>query len=385
MLQYITNKNPIHLTVLISSLTIGGAEQLLLELLKNIDRRRFNISIVFLRNPGLLGQEFLQLGFKVKTDIIHTRFDPLGTTKLARVLAAEKTEVLLLINHLNTLFFGVLSAKIARVPVCINWANETFKKYPFHFLTMLGRRLLHMGIDGVVAAAKGHKAYIASVEKVPYRKIVTIYNGVDPRRFSSPLSAASARKKLNIPISSPVISIIAVLRPDKAHEDFLEAACVVLKAVPEAHFLIIGDGPRRHYLINLTQTLQIQKNVHFLGFQRKLGDILAAVDINILASKPEQETLSVAAIEAMSVGIPIICTNVGFMKEIVFPGKTGFIVNVGDPQGLAEKIIMVLNNKALAEKMGLKAKTFVHQHLTIKQMASNFENLFFRMVAQKHS
>jgi glycosyltransferase involved in cell wall biosynthesis len=174
--------------VIVSHLTIGGAEQLLLELLRHINRQHFDLHIFFLREPGILGKEVLQLGFPVSTGIIRSKFDLFGIFKLAKLLKENQIDVVFLINHLNTLLFGVLAAKLSGVKTCINWENETFKKYPFHKLTMLGRRILHLGIDYVVAAAKGHGDYIAVEEKIPYSKIRAIYNGVDPQRFQSDLS-----------------------------------------------------------------------------------------------------------------------------------------------------------------------------------------------------
>lgn len=376
-------REKIRLVVLISSLTIGGAEQLLLELLKNMDRNRFSIKIIFLRSPGLMGKEFLKLGFEVKTDILYARFDLLGVFRLARILAAERNEILFLINHLNTLFYGVLAAKLAKVPVCVNWENETFKRYPFHKLIMFGRWIMHWGIDKVVAAAHGHKAYIRDVENIPYRKIISIYNGVDPERFSSSLTPQEAKERLRIPPHGLVVSIIAVLRPDKAHDIFLKAGQIILEKIPHTHFLIIGDGPQKAYLMDLARTLGIEKNVHFLGFRRELADILAAVDVNTLSSKPEQETLSVAAIEAMSAGVPVVSTDVGFMKEIVIPGKTGYLVKVGDPYELASRIMDILQDDSLRTQMGKEAKKLVHEKLSVRQMTRAFENLFLEMVNQK--
>ena len=354
----------IHVTVLVSTLTIGGAEQLLLELLKNIHPGRFRVHVCFLRDPGLLGTELAQLDFPVTTNVLKHRFDFPGILKLARLFKAERTDVLLLLNHRNTIFYGVLAAKLAGVRATVNWEHETFKKYSFHGLTMFGRRILHLGIDKVVATARGHKDYIASVEKAPCGKIEVIYNGVDPQRFCSSLCSEEAKARLGIPANSPVISIIAVLRPDKAHEVFLKAAQEVLKSIPETHFLIVGDGPERDRLTRLAHDLGIDGSVHFLGFRRELGDILAAVDINTLSSKPEQETFSVAAIEAMSAGVPIVCTDVGFMKEMVLPGRTGYLVQVGDFQGLAGRLIELIQNPAACRSMGKTAQVLVHEQLT---------------------
>jgi glycosyltransferase involved in cell wall biosynthesis len=363
------------IAVVVSSLTIGGAEQLLLELLRHIDRQRFDLSIFFLREPGILGKEFLQLGFPVNTGIIQSKFDLFGTFRLAKLLKENHIDVVFLINHLNTLFFGVLAAKLSGVRRCINWENETFKKYPFHRLTMLGRRLLHLGIDYVVAAAKGHGDYIATEEKVPRTKIRVIYNGVDPQRFQSDLTPQEARTRLAIPPESPVVSIVAALRPDKAHQVFLQTARQVLDAIPQAHFLVIGDGPQKSYLEKVTTDLKLEGNVHFLGFQRQLGDILAAVDVNCLSSYPQQETLSVAAIEAMSAGVPIICTDVGFMNEIVIPGETGFLVPVDDPSAMAEKIALLMGNTELRRQMSRRARQMVLDSLSSEQMARAFERL----------
>ncbi len=369
------NPRKTRVAVVVSHLTIGGAEQLLLELLRHIDRQRFDLHIFFLREPGILGKEILQLGFPVSTGIIRSKIDLSGIFKLTRLLKDFQTDVVFLINHLNTLFFGVLAGKLAGVRTCINWENETFKKYPFHPLTMLGRRILHLGIDHVVAAAKGHGDYIAVEEKIPHSKILAIYNGVDPERFQSLLSPEEARGRLRIPAQSPVVSIVAALRPDKAHHIFLRAARMVVDVMPETHFLVIGDGPLMPFLKSLAVDLNLENQVHFLGFQRQLGDIFAAVDINCLSSYPQQETLSVAAIEAMSAGIPIVCTDVGFMNEIVIPNETGFLVPVDDPESLAKKIILVLKNPEQQQYMSHQARKLVDETLSVHQMARAFEEL----------
>ena len=374
----------INVHILASYLAIGGAEQLLLELLKNINRERFTVNISLLREPGIIGNEIMALGFPLKTGVIKSRFDLSGIFKIAQILTETKTDVVLLINHLNTLFYGVLGAQIAGVPACINWENETYKKYPLHSITMFGRWLLHTGIDTVVAAAQGHRDYIAQVERIPRKKIEVIYNGVDPIKFRSSLTPQEAKSRLGIPPDSPVVSILAVLRPDKNHGMFIRAAQLIFEKKPETHFLIIGDGLQRQQLENTVAELGMGKNVHFLGFQRNLADILAAVDINTLSSNPEQETLSVAAIEAMSVGIPIVCTDVGFMREIVIPDKTGYLVAVGDYKEFAEKVLAILNNDSLRRHMREEAQRLVHDKLSVYHMTASFEKLIAELYRMKN-
>ncbi len=374
---------PVRLTVLASSLTVGGAEQLLLELLRNLSPERFQTNIVFLRDPGPLGKEVRALGYPVDSGLLHSTIDLLGFPRLVRSFRRRRTDVLLLINHRNALFFGVPAAKLAGVKVIVNWENETYKRYSHHALTMFGRRFVHLGVDRIVAAANGHKDYIARIEGLPRRKISVIYNGVNPDRFRSGLSSKEAKRRLGIDADAPVVSIVAALRPDKAHAVFLRAARMILDRLPDTHFLVVGDGPERHKLAQISRELQVEPRVHFLGIQRQLGDILAAVDVNTLSSNPEQETLSVAAIEAMSAGVPIVCTDVGFMREIVLPGVTGALTRVGDAADLAAKVLSLLVDESERSRLGRNASARVEKRLTSRVMTRAFETLFLDSLAHK--
>ncbi len=368
----------LRLTFLVSSLTIGGAEQLLLDLLRNIHRERFEILITMLREPGLLGQEVLRLGYRSQCRILQRRVDLLGIPRLARLFKREQTDLLFLINHRNTLFYGVPAAKLAGVPAIVNWENETFKRYSFNALTVLNHRLFHLGVDGVVAAARGHAEYVTAVERIPARKVRVIYNGVDPGRFQTHLSRAEAKRRLGLPERCPVVSIIGVLRPDKAHGIFLQAAGRVLRALPDCHFLVVGDGPERTALTAQVQQAGMAGQVHFLGFRRDLAEVLAAVEVNALSSWPRQETLSVAVIEAMAAGVPTVSTDVGFMREVVIPNETGMIVPVGDAEALAACLIGLLQDEALRGAMSKRAAQLVEERLSVTRMCREFEEFLLQ-------
>ena len=368
----------ISVTILAATLTIGGAEQLLLELLRGIDRQRFAIRLCFLDQPGLLGEEILDLGFPCTSGISRGRFDLLTIKRLCRIFAVQKPDILLLINHRNCLFYGIPAARISSIPYVINWQNETCKPYSLHRLTMACRRLLHRAVDTVVAAAQGHREYIASVEGVPQHKIVVIYNGVDPGKFCSDFTPAQAKGRLGIAPDSPVAGIVAALRPDKAHEVFFEGAARVLKSLPSAQFLVVGDGPQRDFIERYAAELGIRNAVHFLGFRRDMGDVLRAMDVFCLSSRPHQETLSVAALEAMAAGLPVVATRVGFMHEIVLDGQTGYLVPVDDPHVLADSMVEVLCNAELRFSMGQKGRALVDRAFTLLHMVASFEELFIQ-------
>ncbi|MFP5213650.1 MAG: glycosyltransferase, partial [Acidobacteriota bacterium] len=157
----------------------------------------------------------------------------------------------------------------------------------------------------------------------------------------------------------------------------------VCEAMP-AYFLLAGDGPRREALEELARRTGVGDRVLFLGSRRDIGDVLRASDLSVLSTRPEQETLSVAAIEAMTAGLPVVCTDVGFMREIVLPGKTGELVPVGDAGALAEKIVNLLGDSGLRRRMGEAARALAHERLTVARMAPAFEDLFERL-ARKES
>lgn len=369
----------IDITVLADTLTVGGAEQLLLELLRGLDRARFQVRLGLLdRTAGIVGEEIIGLGIACTRGIAPARFDIRAVPRLQRLFRAQAPDILLLINHRNCLFYGIPAAVLAGIPCIINWQNETWRTYSLHRLTMACRRMLLSRVDTVVAAARGHADYIAATEGVRREKIEVIYNAVDPGKFHPAPGRDQARSILGIRGAGPVTGICAALRPDKAHEVFLKAAAIVRTRVPEAQFLVVGDGPRRKALEDCARELGLQDAVHWTGFRRDMPVVLQAMDLFCLSSRPRQETFSVAALEAMAAGLPVVCTRVGFMHEMVIEGTTGMLVPVDDPQALADAISVLVREPERRASMGAAARSRVEGSFSLRHMVDAFEELFSR-------
>ncbi len=374
---------PVRVGVLVSTLVVGGAEQLLRDLLERMDPGVVAPDLLFLKDdPGRVGEELLQEGFPSLLGIMPRKCDPTAPFRLSRILRERRVDVLLLINHFNTLLYGVLAAKLAGVP-CVNWHNETNKPYRLHALTQFCRRLAHRGVDVIAAAAKGHGEYIKKIERLPGEDVRVVYNAVDPARAASDLSKAEARTRLDVPQDAKVVVQVAALRPDKAHQVMLRALAEVLKDVPEAVLLVAGDGPERPALETLAAELGLGGHCRFLGVRRDIGNVLAAADVMALSSNPQQETLSVAAIEAMFAGLPVVCTRVGFMDEIILQGETGFLVPHQDPHALALALENILINDAARERMGRAALKLVTELCHVDVMARSFEGVFVDMAGRR--
>ncbi len=373
---------PVRVHILVSTLIVGGAEQLLRDLLLRLDPEKIKTKLLFFKDPGPIGDECIAGGVPAITGIMPDRINPLAIPKLAGILRRDAADVLLCINHRNSLLLGVPAAKLAGVPV-VNWHNETYKRYSQHRLTMALRRIAHRGVRCIVAAAKGHADYIRNVERLPAREIRVIYNAVDPDRACSRLTAAQAREALAVPPDARAVAQVAALRPDKAHEVMLDAMAIVAAREPRALLLIAGDGPRRPFLEERMRTLGLQQHCRFLGVVRDVGAVLAASDIMALSSHPRQETLSVAAIEAMFAHRPVVSTRVGFMDEIVIPGETGELVQPEDPRALAEALLSLLQNDDKRRRMGDQASNFIAAICHIDVMARKFEQLFTELAQEK--
>lgn len=367
--------DPVRVAVLASTLVTGGAEQLLYDLLARIDRQAFDVRLGILQaDPGPLGREIGALGLPMETGLRSGRIDPICPWRLWRWLRRHGVQVVLGINHLDTLLYGLPAAKAAGAAFA-NWENETSRLYRAHALTMAVRRLILSRVDRVVAAAEGHGRHVARIEGVPPERITVIRNGVDPARSASTLLPDEARERLGLAPGVPVVVQVAALRPDKAHEVMLEAFATVRRQLPDAVLLIAGDGPRRGELTALAERLGLGEGCRFLGVRRDIGDVLAAADVFALSSAPLQETLSVAAIEALFAGLPVVSTAVGSMDEIVLEGQTGFLVPPGRPERLAERLLGLLTDSEARARLGAKGRQVVGERCHIRIMVSAFEAL----------
>jgi len=367
--------DPVRVAVLASTLVTGGAEQLLYDLLARMDRQAFNLRLGLLQaDPGPLGREIGALGLPMVTGLRAGRIDPFCIWRIWRWLRRQAVQVVLGINHLDALLYGLPAAKAAGAAF-VNWENETSRLYRVHALTMAVRRWALSRVDRVVAAAEGHGRHVTQIEGVPPARITVIRNGVDPARSASTLPPDEARERLGLAPEAPVVVQVAALRPDKAHEVMLEAFAAVRRQVPEAVLLLAGDGPRREALGALADRLGLEEGCRFLGVRRDIGDVLAAADVFALSSAPLQETLSVAAIEAMFAGLPVVSTAVGSMDEIVLEGRTGFLVPPGRPELLAKRLVALLADPGTRALFGAEGRRVAAARCHIRIMVSAFETM----------
>ena len=360
---------PIRIMFLITSMPVGGAETLLVNMVRRYDPARVTPMIGCLKEKGVLGEE-LSSEIPVFENLIHHKYDMGVAVRLRKLFLEQKLDGIITVGAGDKMFWGRLGAKSARLPVILSALHST--GWP----DGVGRlnRMLTGITDGFIACADSHAQYLVKNEKFPEAKVFMIPNGIDTNRFVADEIARNVwRTKLGIAAKAPVAGIVAALRPEKNHDLFLESARLTLGSIPEARFVIAGDGPERERLEALAAEKKISEQVHFIGSTSDIPGVLSMMDMFSLTSHNEAKPVSI--LEALSCERPVVATAVGSVNESVIEGATGFLVDAGDSQAMADRWVKILNDEKLRQQMGAVGRDHVIEHSSLDSMTTGYMEL----------
>ncbi|MBV7331988.1 glycosyltransferase [Chloroflexi bacterium TSY] len=286
------SRDPITILYEIAQLGIGGAERQLYELVRRIDQERYRPLVFTLSEGGLYAELLADAHIPLCTFARRNRVDFIPVWRIAALIRKQNVRIL----HTYGYYAG-LYARIAAIGVRpdVVISSERAIHSPGSLLgnsiySALDRCLAPL-TTGYIANAYAVKEYAAATKKLPEEKIHVVYNGIDLNRFRTSTATASVDSlaALGIRPSAKLVGFVARLDPIKNHPMFLHAIPQIVAAVPDAHFLIIGDGPMRSELEQLTHQLGLTDKVTFTGALK--GDILiqfmASLEVSVLTSKRE--------------------------------------------------------------------------------------------------
>ena len=368
---------PIRVMFLLTSMPIGGAETLLVNLVRRLDRNRIEPLIGCMKHKDVLG-EMLAKEIPVFSDLIGHKFDVAVLGRLKRIFIEQNVDALITIGAGDKMFWGRLAAKRAKVPVILSALHST--GWP----DGVGRlnRMLTRITDGFIAVAQQHAEYQVEQEKFPKEKVFLIPNGIDTDKFVfSPKSRQQWRVHLGIDAEAPVVGIVAALRPEKNHDLFLESARLVSSQLTQAQFVIAGDGPERQRLEALAREKGIEDRVHFIGSTQDVVGVLSMVDMFGLSSHNEASPVSI--MEALSCQRPVVATDVGSIDESVLQGKTGFLVPRDDAQAMSERWLEILGDPSLAQQLGQQGREHIIANSSLDSMTEGYASLVEDIFARK--
>lgn len=368
---------PLKTVFVITSMPVGGAETLLVNLIRRFRRTHVEPTVVCLKERGPLGEEIAK-DVSVTQNWIRGKFDVGVAFRLAKHFRKESIESVVTVGAGDKMFWGRIAAKLAGVPVVCSALHST--GWP-DGVGKLNRCLTGI-TDAFIGVAKPHGQFLINFEKFPPNKVVVIPNGVDTNRF---VPNADAKKEvceeLGISNDGSLIGIVAALRPEKNHELFVRVAKQIVSQRSNSHFLIIGDGPERQSIESLVQALGLANHVHLLGSRSDTPRLLAALDLFALTSHNEASPVSI--LEALSCEVPVVASRVGSISESVLDQWNGFTVDPGNEEEFARRMVEILSNHDFAKQLGQNGRQHVVQNGSLDNMVIQYEELLHRIFALK--
>jgi glycosyltransferase involved in cell wall biosynthesis len=362
---------------ILTSMGVGGAETLLVNLIRRMDRTRFAPEICCLKSLDELG-ELMAAEVPAHAELITGKYDIRVLGRLTALLRQRRIDAIVTVGTGgDRMFWGRLAAYRAGVPVVLSAIHST--GHPDHVEWQ--NRLLTPLTDGFIAVARPHARHLIQNEGCPLERVYVIPNGVDTERFRPLTPQQTLRTELGLPVEAPLVAILAALRPEKNHELFLRMAARVRDAVPQSRFLLIGDGPRRAALEQLTAELKLREEVQFLGIRQDIPQLLSAVDVVALTSHMEANPVSI--LEALACEKPVVSTHVGSIGETVEDNVSGFLVPPGDEVQFADRVVRLLQEPLLAQRMGRAGRDHVVAHWSLDRMVEGYQNLIYDIYASK--
>jgi len=363
----------VNLTFLASTLPVGGAENVLLELVKNMDMQKFNVNIICLREGGRMSEELSRLGVKVTDNFITGRFDIRTVWKLPSLLRSTNTHVLCMLNHDDAMFWGKMCSRFARVPVSLLWVHSNLIPGTKLWVRLVNRLTMNLVSNIITISGIHRKRILSTYPSLREDKLTIIYNGVDTARYDSTAQEDNITDLPDLSGFSTIIGTVARLSPEKDLDVLMKAAKLVLEKKENALFVIVGDGPERGRYEQTARTLGVEDNVRFLGMRRDIPRILKMFDIAVLSSK--DEVFPMFLLEAMASALPVVSTRVGSMEEVIEDGTTGFLVESGDYKGLADHILALSADGELAARMGRNGRERVEKFFSTRKMVDDIQTL----------
>lgn len=375
-------KDPhIRLLFIVNSLVFGGAEKHVVTLANALDRRRYRLSLAYLKDDATLLPQVDRANLEggIVDCQVSRKIDRSAVQKLARHIEAEQIEIIVCVNTYS-LLYAYLARHAARVPAkLVELFHTTELGGMEDQLQMLFYRPFIRFSDQLVYVCTNQQRYWRK-RLLRARQDCVIHNGVDTSYFTpgqTDQQRLQMRRRFGIGKSDYVIGLCAAMRPEKAHGDLLQAIVSLRDAGLQVQCLLIGDGPERQHIERTINALGLNDHVHITGFQSDVRPAIACCDVMTIVSH-HVETFSIATLEAMAMGKPMVMSRIGGADEQVEDGCNGYLFPKGDIAALVDAL-MKLRHRPHAEALGLHARQTVERRFSLGVMVAEYDRLFSSM------
>lgn len=360
------------ITFLIDSFSSGGKERQLYYLLDNLSTKN-NIQLIIL-SDDIFYKEVFNIPIQIKIIPKHKRYNLSTQINIFKFLNQFSPDIIHVWDKISPLLIVPyqLTHKVKTINGSIRFAGEI----KYNFKTNLLRKISYRMADSIVANSQQGLA-VEGLEKNKKSKV--IYNGINVDlecNFlkNNQITAITNKFNLNIVMVGRFYSA-------KDYGSYIEVAKRSIAKNDNIAFHCIGDGPL-HTQAEKEAGVLANKNIFFWGNRTDVRDILTCFDIGVLLNNTNghAEGLSNAIMEYMTARLPVIATNAGGTKELVFDRKNGFLVNAFDTKSISEKLQKLIHNKTLRIEFGQNGYEIIRKNFSIEEMKNNYEKLYNELI-----
>lgn len=365
----------------ITRLEVGGAQANTLHTVATLDREAFEPGLAW--GPGdPLDEKARALDHVALFEVpeLVRRPAPWLDLRALRGLRAAIRRFRPQVVHTHSSKAGVIgrwAAHLEQVPAVVHSVHgfgfTPLQAAPLRGLFLTLERMAGRWTDAFIVVAACHRREGAELGVLDPSRTRVIRSGIQLEAFRDPSGGEEVRRRLGVPAGVPMITQIGNFKPQKAPLDFVRMAAAVAGEVPQAWFLMVGDGELRAGAERLASRLGVGDRVLFPGWMEDIPAVLDATTIAVLSSR--HEGLPRAVVEALAAGVPLVATAVDGTPEVVRDGHNGLLVGPGDVGGLAAAVVRILRDADLSKSLAEAAPKGLNE-FDIDDMVRRQEELY---------
>jgi glycosyltransferase involved in cell wall biosynthesis len=372
--------------LVIDDLEYGGAQRQVIELANHMDQNRFHVHVCTLSDYVPLCKQLRGSGCRLHMIKKKNKVDFTVVPRLVRLLQTVNADIV----H-SYLFSADISSRLAGrlAGTKLIIGSERNANYVPKKRHIFAYKLTRNCVDLTIANSQAGAQFNSITYGQPICDYRVVYNGVDAERFR-PQDKRELRKALGLPVEKQIIGVFASFKPQKNHTMVLQSFKKLLGHLPDTQLLLVGDqlhgnmmetGDYNSKMEILINELGIRNQCSFLGNRSDVESLYPACDITALSSLFEG-TPNVL-LESMACGVSVVATNVSDNSYVVKEGETGFLVELGDVEGMADRMQTLLDSEPLRQRMGQRAVDWVKNEFSITQMVRKTECAYLETLGSK--
>lgn len=365
----------ISIMYLLQGLQVGGLEKMVVLLARSLNRSLFSPCLCCYDSLGPLEKDCREEGIEV---ILMKRREGIDWRYPFRLAAlVRKKRIKILHPHNSTaLFYGVLGGWMGKVPGVLYTEHD--RVFPERWRLRVLNWFLSHGTHKVIAVSHQLREALIRYERFSPSKIEVIWNGVEQPASSVDEEGLAFRNALNLDPSAPVVGILGRLTRVKNHRLLFESFLDVVRELPQARLLVVGDGFERKNLEALSREMGLAGAVLFLGEQKELDGVIGAMDVLVLSSL--SEGLPLALLEGMARGRAVLSTRVGGVEEVIRDEENGLLISPGDREALSRAMLRLLQDPETRRRLAAKGRETCEKHFSLEAMVSAYERTYLSVL-----